>query len=283
MSITLTNPRSVTGLAATAAAGSPSTSWREPIGAASRQIQLAAATSPREIMATLGAVGNKIVGTLDGEWTLTGDTTGTRATGTLTFGANAADGKIVTVGTRVYTFKTALTAANQVKIGADASASLDNLIAAVNGAAGAGTTYGTGTVAHTLVTAAAGAGDTAVFTAKAYSSSGNAIVSTTDVGSGSWGAATLTGGVTPCLAEGILGVDMTGDTLETAAATDGFEVVVHAGAVKVNNASEIPASPGLRLEAPAVLHIAGPKMTDRTWTVEAAAIDTTVSVTALYH
>lgn len=60
----------------------------------------------------------------------------------------------ITIGTQVYTFKTTLTgAANEVLIGANASASLDNLKSAVNATAGAGTTYGTGTVANTTATA----------------------------------------------------------------------------------------------------------------------------------
>lgn len=86
------------------------------------------------------------------------------------------------------------TAVNEFKIGASASDSLDNLIAAITGAAGAGTLYGTGSVAHAVVTAIAGAGDTMTTTAKAYGTAGN-IASTTDA-NGSWGAATLTGGVT---------------------------------------------------------------------------------------
>lgn len=117
------------------------------------------------------------------------------ATGTLTFGANAGDGESVTIGNRVYTFETgALDAANKVLVGATASDSLDNLIAAINGAAGAGTLYATGTVVNADVTAAAGAGDTMDVTAKKSGTVGNLIATTTTVTMGSWGNPTLTGG-----------------------------------------------------------------------------------------
>lgn len=50
---------------------------------------------------------------------------------------------------QTYTFKTSLTgAANEVKIGADVSATAANLKAAINAASGSGTTYGTGTTAN---------------------------------------------------------------------------------------------------------------------------------------
>lgn len=83
-------------------------------------------------------------------------------------------------------------AANEFQIGGSASVSIDNLIAAITAAAGAGTLYGTGTVVHALATAAAGAGDTLVATAKANGPDGN-LISTTDA-NGEWGAATLEGG-----------------------------------------------------------------------------------------
>lgn len=120
---------------------------------------------------------------------------GALATGTLTLGANAADGKVVVLGTRTYTFKDTLTgAANEVLVELTASASLDNLIAAITAGAGVGVKYGTGTVAHAVVTAVAGDGDTMVATAKAVGFAGN-IASTTDIATSSWGGATLTGGV----------------------------------------------------------------------------------------
>lgn len=123
---------------------------------------------------------------------------GSKATGILTLALNVVADQTVTIGEVTYTFKAApIATANEVKVGANASASVDNLIAAINRAAGAGDLYGSGTVQHPSVVAAAGAGDTMVITAKAVGDGGNAIATTeTLVGAGNqFGAATLTGGV----------------------------------------------------------------------------------------
>lgn len=127
---------------------------------------------------------------------------GVQATGTLTLAGNAGAAETVTIGAKTYTFVAALTnpaVANEVLIGASASDSLDNLIAAITGVAGAGSTYGTGTVAHTLVSAGPGVGDTMLVTALVGGSGGNAIVTTETMADGSWGDATLTGGDHPTL------------------------------------------------------------------------------------
>lgn len=84
--------------------------------------------------------------------------------------------------------------ANEVLIGGSASASLDNLIAAINGAAGEGSTYGTGTTASTQVTAAAGDGDTVVVTASTAGVAGNSIATTETDGNLAFAAATLANG-----------------------------------------------------------------------------------------
>jgi len=71
---------------------------------------------------------------------------GGQATGRVDFAGNPENNDSVTIDGVVYTFKTALTpSANEVLIGADLYATADNLIAAVNGNFGSGTTYGTGT------------------------------------------------------------------------------------------------------------------------------------------
>lgn len=121
--------------------------------------------------------------------------TATAASGTLTLTGNAVANETVTIGTRVYTFKAALTGANQILIGATASDTLDNLIAAINASAGEGSTYGTGTVEHADVGAAAGTGDTMDITANTAGAAGNDISTTDTMTAGSWGHATLTGGV----------------------------------------------------------------------------------------
>ncbi len=101
----------------------------------------------------------------------------------------------VRVGWEVYTFLTVLIAGkNKVKIGDTASDSLDNLISAIKAQEGEGTLWGADTVENVLATAAPGAGDTMVASAKAPGVAGNAIVCTDTLTNGSWGAGTLSGG-----------------------------------------------------------------------------------------
>ena len=82
--------------------------------------------------------------------------------GTLTLTGNISDTETVTIGAKVYTFQTTLTNVDgNVKIGASASDTIDNFIAAINLASGAGTTYATLMTANAVeVIAYAGAGDT---------------------------------------------------------------------------------------------------------------------------
>jgi flagellin len=70
---------------------------------------------------------------------------GTYATGTIDMTAVPTQGNTVNIGGQTYTFETTATAANQVAIGGSVNQTLLNLQAAVNGGAGAGTAYGTGT------------------------------------------------------------------------------------------------------------------------------------------
>lgn len=116
------------------------------------------------------------------------------ATGVLTLTGNAVAGETVTIGGVVYTFRAALVGAYDVLVGAAATNSIDNLIAAINGTAGEGSTYGTGTVAHPTVGAAAGVGDTMDVTADTAGAAGNSTGTTETMTAGSWGASTLTGG-----------------------------------------------------------------------------------------
>ncbi len=69
----------------------------------------------------------------------------------------------------------------------------ENLVAAITGAAGEGTTYGTGTEAHPYVTASNVAGVVTV-TALNAGTVANAQATTETSAVGSWGAATLEGG-----------------------------------------------------------------------------------------
>jgi len=116
------------------------------------------------------------------------------ATGTLTLTGNASNGDIVTIDAKVYTFQDTLTDVDgNVHIGATASDTLDNLIAAITLGSGAGTDYATSMTEHPSVTAVAGAGDTMDVTAKNEGAVGN-VTSTTDISGATWTAATLTGG-----------------------------------------------------------------------------------------
>lgn len=131
-----------------------------------------------------------------GATSLMQDGTGAKATGTLTLSGNAVADETVTIAGKTYTWKGSVGAtANQVLVGATASDSIDNLVAAITGGAGAGTLYGSATVTHTTVTAVNGAGDTLVVTAISKGTAANAYGTTETMTNGSWGGATLSGGV----------------------------------------------------------------------------------------
>jgi hypothetical protein len=71
----------------------------------------------------------------------------------VTFASNPTNGQTIRCGAQTYTFATTLAAPYQVKIGVATANTLDGLIAALNQAAGAGTTYSAGTVYNPIVTA----------------------------------------------------------------------------------------------------------------------------------
>lgn len=120
---------------------------------------------------------------------------GVAATVTLTLSGNAVDGETVNIGGTIYTWRTSITAtAYDVMIGTTASASIDNLIAAINRLGFAGGVYSDSTLRHTSVSAAAGAGDTMTVTALEPGTAGNSIATTETMTNGSFGSATLTGG-----------------------------------------------------------------------------------------
>lgn len=110
-----------------------------------------------------------------------------------------ADTQTVSVGGVTYTLHTSLsgftTTPNAVLIGADVTAMAANLASAINAGAGAGTTYGTGTVANPLVSATSALG-VLTTTAKTPGTGGNAIVTGETLTNGSWagGGVTLAGG-----------------------------------------------------------------------------------------
>jgi len=118
------------------------------------------------------------------------------STGTL-----AADGSGVTIGAVVYTLKTSLTSGGtvpyEVLLGANTGATADNLVSAISGTTGAGTTYGTGTVAHPLVGAEVTDTDDITITASTKGTAGNSIVTVDDSAQISWNNAdvALVGGI----------------------------------------------------------------------------------------
>jgi len=118
------------------------------------------------------------------------------ATGTLEFVANALNGSQAVVGSKTYTFNTALGAANSILIGVDASATLDNLMSAINLGPGIGTLYGTGTTINADIAATPLPGAIARMSAIVPGTGGNSLVfTTTVVGAVISGSGTLTGGV----------------------------------------------------------------------------------------
>lgn len=112
----------------------------------------------------------------------------------LSLGANPSDGDTVVIDTTTYTFRAALASAFDVLIGATATDTRDNLVAAINLAAGAGSTYGTGTTVHPTVSAEASGTIDLLATAKTAGDNGNTIVTTSSNASVAWETSTLTGG-----------------------------------------------------------------------------------------
>ncbi len=120
---------------------------------------------------------------------------GVKAAVVLTLTAQVLDTKTVTLDSKVYTFQDSLTNVDgNVKIGSDASESIDNLVAAIMLGAGVGVAYATAMTLHPTVTAAAGAGLTMTATAKQGGTAGNSIDSLETLTNGSFAAATLLGG-----------------------------------------------------------------------------------------
>jgi len=201
------------------------------------------------------------------------------ATGVLTLTGLPLAGETVTIGSTVYTFRATVPAAFDVLIGANASDSLDNLIAAINLSAGAGTTYGTGTTAHPTVTVAAGTGDTMDLTADTAGEAGSAIATTETLTNGSFGAATLTGGAEANEWEGAA-LDFQGEAYGTNTDIQGLLVSCLSGEVLVTNSTSlvipIPASGKALLAC-----VNGVDELLATLTFAATADDTEVLITAI--
>jgi hypothetical protein len=120
---------------------------------------------------------------------------GAKATSVLTFTGTPSNTQTVTIGARVYTFQTTLTDSNGNVLIDGLAGSLNNLTAAIDLDAGAGTTYATSTVAHPDVDSDSPGTDTMTITAEDFGTTANAITTTTTVTVGSWTAGTMAGGV----------------------------------------------------------------------------------------
>ncbi len=141
---------------------------------------------------------------------------------------NVSSGDQVTIGIHTYTFRTALTVltgGNQVPyevlIGASADASLTNLAAAINGSAGAGSTYAAGTPVNTNVTSGAVSSHTITLTAITLGTGPNTVATTETSAHLSFGGATLSGGVNSIANEILIGGSADASLTNLAAAING--------------------------------------------------------------
>lgn len=122
-------------------------------------------------------------------------TAAAQAVGTLTLTDVPHADNTTIVGSKTYTWKASpTTTANEVKIGASAEASIDNLVAAINGGTGSGTLYGSATVASTEVVAVKATAATMTVTAIVPGTAGNSLSSAGTMTHGSWGGANLASG-----------------------------------------------------------------------------------------
>lgn len=111
----------------------------------------------------------------------------------------SANTQTVVIGGQTYTFLTSFVdAANNVLIGASAGAMGDNLAAAINHGAGAGSLYGTATVANASVSAVSNGSGVVTVTALTAGAAGNSIAISETLTNSAWagGATVLSGGLT---------------------------------------------------------------------------------------
>lgn len=118
--------------------------------------------------------------------------------------SNAGNTETVTIGSKTYTFQATLTDVDgNVQIGANSTETIDNLVAAVNLASGAGTKYAASMTANSDASARVGRGsgdfsvtvdDQAIFTALSYGSAGNSLASTETMANASFRNTVFEGG-----------------------------------------------------------------------------------------
>jgi len=145
------------------------------------------------------------------------------STGTITSDAtDPSDGDSVTIGSKIYTFKTTLTPTDgEVLIGISAATALDNLRAAINHTGTPGTDYSCAE-AHPTVIATTNTDTTQIVAAITKGVSGNSIVTTELSSHLAWGHATLTGGADGTVSSKLICVvaHTSADVEPTAASSD---------------------------------------------------------------
>src|SRR5262249_12666862 len=149
------------------------------------------------------------------------------AVGTLTSdNTNVANNATVTIGTTVYTFKTALTPADyEVLIGTAADDSLTNLAHAINGTGGVPGTEYQGPSANAFVTSGTVSSHAIVVTAISAGTAGNSIATTETSAHLSFGGTTLASGA-GLTAGDLIGTSATGTADKKVAGTDTTEYAV---------------------------------------------------------
>ena len=127
-----------------------------------------------------------------------------KATGAYTLSGQPTNGQTVTIGTKVYTFKTSITTADgDIKIGATLAETQANFVGAINGDQTLiGSSYGALTRPNAQVTASAFAANISTLSAFTPGTAGNSIATTATAGS--FGGATLSGGLAESAADGLL-------------------------------------------------------------------------------
>lgn len=121
---------------------------------------------------------------------------GVKATGTFSVTGQPANTNTIVCGGKTYTWKTALVPAEgEIKIGASAAESLDNLKSAINGDAGTYNSTHSCAATNANVLATTNTDTTQVIEFLWEGTFGNASSTTDTTANGSWGGATLSGGV----------------------------------------------------------------------------------------
>jgi len=182
---------------------------------------------------------------------------GVAATGTLTMNTDQPhDGDTVLMGNTTYTFKTALSAeptvANEVLIAATTTeASMDNLIAAIEGTGVEGTNYSVDTLSQGAVTASKATADTMLVTYDTVGTLGNQYDTAGTATHATWGNTTLVGGIAVQTANDVLIGATTEDSINNlvlaitydAGAGTNEGVLYGTGTVVNANATAVKASP----------------------------------------